>query len=106
MNYQLLLGAGFSRNWGGWLSTEVFEYLLGCREIKRDPYLRTLMWQWFGRGGFEYTLGDVQRNAAANPTVENNRRLANMNTAVSRMLADMNASMVNRRLEFQIGENL
>ena len=24
----LLIGAGFSRNWGGWLATEAFEHLL------------------------------------------------------------------------------
>ena len=29
----LLLGAGFSRNWGGWLATEVFEYLLGTKAV-------------------------------------------------------------------------
>ena len=28
----LLTGAGFSRNWGGWLAIEAFEYLLGCPE--------------------------------------------------------------------------
>ena len=27
-NYLLLTGAGFSRNWGGWLSSEVYDYLL------------------------------------------------------------------------------
>jgi hypothetical protein len=26
----MLTGAGFSRNWGGWLADEAFEYLLGC----------------------------------------------------------------------------
>jgi len=32
-NYLLLLGAGFSRNWGGWLASEAFEYLLGSPEM-------------------------------------------------------------------------
>ena len=50
MNCVLLIGAGFSRNWGGWLSGEVFEYLLGCPEIKNDHYLKELMWRWLGRG--------------------------------------------------------
>jgi hypothetical protein len=31
-NY-LLTGAGFSRNWDGWLADEAFEYLLGCSEV-------------------------------------------------------------------------
>jgi hypothetical protein len=28
MQHILLTGAGFSRNWGGWLADEAFEYLL------------------------------------------------------------------------------
>ena len=29
MTFILRTGAGFSRNWGGWLASETFEYLLG-----------------------------------------------------------------------------
>ena len=36
MPHQLLTGAGFSRNWGGWLANEAFEYLLGVPEV--DEY--------------------------------------------------------------------
>jgi hypothetical protein len=35
-----LLVAAFSRNWGGWLASEAFEYLLGRPEI--DDPLRQL----------------------------------------------------------------
>ena len=61
MNYILLLGAGFSRNWGGWLTTEAFEYLLGCQEIKQNDYLKSLLWKHnkIG-GGFEAALAEVQ----------------------------------------------
>ncbi|MCP1845798.1 hypothetical protein ACVIHI_008738 [Bradyrhizobium sp. USDA 4524] len=48
----LLTGAGFSRNWGGWLANEVFEYLLGQDGL----HLRTreLLWDHKERGtGFE-----------------------------------------------------
>jgi hypothetical protein len=31
----LLTGAGFSRNWGGWLANEAFEYLLGSSHINQ-----------------------------------------------------------------------
>jgi len=31
----LLTGAGFSRNWGGWLVNEAFEYLLGSKGVGR-----------------------------------------------------------------------
>lgn len=29
----LLIGAGSSRNWGGWLASETFDYLLGCPQV-------------------------------------------------------------------------
>lgn len=35
MTTTLLLGAGCTRNWGGWLAPEVLEHLLGRPEI--DP---------------------------------------------------------------------
>jgi hypothetical protein len=38
----LLTGAGFSRNWGGWLADEVFDYLLGCPEMNED--IRIAIW--------------------------------------------------------------
>jgi hypothetical protein len=38
MPHYLLTGAGFSRNWGGWLANEAFEYLLGDGT---DPTCRT-----------------------------------------------------------------
>lgn len=43
MSDLLLIGAGFSRNWGGWLATEAFEYLLGSPEVARDPGLGRLL---------------------------------------------------------------
>ncbi len=45
MSRYLLLGAGFSRNWGGWLAAEAFEYLLGCPEVTRNPELQALLWR-------------------------------------------------------------
>src|ERR1700741_3758638 len=48
----LLTGAGFSRNWGGWLANEAFEYLLGCDGI--HPRARQYLWNHKERGtGFE-----------------------------------------------------
>jgi hypothetical protein len=52
MTFIILTGAGFSRNWGGWLASEAFEYLLGCPELSAD--LRDLLWKSrTGGGGFE-----------------------------------------------------
>ena len=56
----LLTGAGFSRNWGGWLANEAFEYILGRPEIGKE--LRRRLWQdKIQRRGFEDTLGELQR---------------------------------------------
>lgn len=43
MTHILLTGAGFSRNWGGMLASDVFTYLLGCNEL--DDELRRLLWR-------------------------------------------------------------
>ena len=51
----LLTGAGFSRNWGGWLANECFEYLLGCAEL--TPFIQQQLWRSKNSGlGFENTL--------------------------------------------------
>jgi hypothetical protein len=36
MTFVLLTGATFSHNWGGWLASESFEYLLGCPDLNAD----------------------------------------------------------------------
>lgn len=54
----LLLGAGFTRNWGGWLGQEVFEYLLGRPEI--DAPIRKLLFDHRRLSGYEGALGVLQ----------------------------------------------
>jgi hypothetical protein len=61
----LLTGAGFSRNWGGWLATEAFEYLIGCDGL--HPRIRTLLWHHKDKGGFE-AVYQALKNGATNPT--------------------------------------
>ena len=53
----LLLGAGFSRNWGGWLAAEADEYLLGHPKI--DKPVRDILWKYRRKGGFEAALGHL-----------------------------------------------
>lgn len=67
----LLTGAGFSRNWGGWLATQAFEYLLGRSEM--NPRIRNCLWK-FG-GNFENTFQELK--AAAARTKQ--RNLLNLN---------------------------
>lgn len=81
MPHYLLTGAGFSRNWGGWLANEAFEYLLGAPEI--DDYLRQVLWGAKLRGeGFEGALSVVQGAYAYNKSAETKQRLENITQAV------------------------
>jgi hypothetical protein len=89
MSHLLLLGAGFSRNWGGWLASEAFEYLLGCPEICASEDLRRLLWRHQATGGFENALAELQ-GANRNDPANNGPRLQALQNAVERMFADMN----------------
>ena len=90
MRYVLLLGAGFSHNWGGWLASEAFEYLLGCPEIQGDQTLKELMWKHQDTGGFEGAISQVQHDHILVASAETASRLQGIQAAVSRMFTDMN----------------
>jgi hypothetical protein len=80
MKHYLLIGAGFTRNWGGWLASEVFEYLLGDPAVIGNPELRRLLWQHQTKGGFEAALDELQRGS----TQAAKRNEAELLSAVSR----------------------
>jgi hypothetical protein len=99
-NY-LLIGAGFSRNWGGWLATEAFEYLLGCPEIACDKNMSRLLWQHQSQGGFESALAELQI-AYSRDSHANEAALMGLQAAITRMFDDMNkALMETNGWEFQ-----
>jgi hypothetical protein len=59
MTLILLTGAGFTRNWGGWLANEAFEYVLGRPEVSEE--LRRRLWEdKLEAQGFEDTLAKLQ----------------------------------------------
>jgi hypothetical protein len=92
----LLTGAGFSRNWGGWLASEAFEYLLGCSEI--DEETRKLLWRSKeSGGGFEGALADLA-NATDN---EGKKRLKGLTDALVGMFNEMGQAFKERLFEFQ-----
>jgi hypothetical protein len=93
MPHFLLIGAGFSRNWGGWLASEAFEYLLGSPQVMVDASLRDLLWKHQDSGGFESALDELQRAASNNPE-ENGARRDALNTAVLQMFKDMNEAIL------------
>lgn len=99
-NY-LLTGAGFSRNWGGWLANEAFEYLLGCEEI--DNLLRHKLWQSKTSGnGFEDTLADLQQAYDHNRDATVGKQLQILVTALVGMFNAMAQAFMRREFEVNI----
>jgi hypothetical protein len=100
MAYYLLIGAGFSRNWGGWLAAEAFEYLLGRREIAENEQLRQSLWAAQARGGFEDALATLQAASLRGDNVAT-ENLRILQAAVLAMFEDMNAGyFANPQFEF------
>lgn len=97
MNHILLLGAGFSRNWGGFLATEVFDYLLSIPKLADDPYLRETLWRC---GDFESALAAV-RTDAARDAQRHPGRVGLFHEALGKMFAEMNDALWEREFEFQ-----
>lgn len=89
-NRILLLGAGFSRNWGGPLASEMFDSLLQQPEVNVDAQLRQILWQHKDAGGFENGLAQVHQDFRNNTVVpEYRRRLDAFQTSIDRVFADM-----------------
>src|SRR5258705_6539585 len=98
MAHYLLTGAGFSYNWGGWLASEAFEYLLGAPEI--DNELRAILWQTKeADGGFEDALALLQKEYFDHPGTDTKRRLDNLIAGIVGMLHMMSNSMEQRTFE-------
>lgn len=89
----LLLGAGFSRNWGGWLANEALEYLLGCPQV--DDALRALLIHHKSKG-FEEALGVLQSQSTNRPSPQ----LSKLEDALRGMFSDMNAAFAKGSFNF------
>ena len=101
MKHILLLGAGFSRNWGGLLADEVFDYLIGQDEVAQDGYLKSLLWNHRTTGGFENALAEVQAAFATDPA-KYAPSLQRLQAAVSDVFERMNKAFFDApTMEFQ-----
>ena len=89
MSQLLLLGAGFSRNWGGLLADDFFGSLIGLREIREDDYVKGLLWKFKNSGGFERALAEAQR-AYMRDTTKFAEHLQRLQSAISQILKRMN----------------
>jgi hypothetical protein len=89
VTYNLLLGAGFSRNWGGWLANEVNEYLLGDANLPKSLKEEILC-----GGGFEVVLGKLQSPGSAID------HLTALLSALEEMFKAMNTSLLTTQFQF------
>ncbi|HEY5338605.1 MAG TPA: SIR2 family protein [Rhizomicrobium sp.] len=97
MNRVLLVGAGFSRNWGGPLASEVFDGLLQQPEINGDSSLKKILWDHKDAGGFENALAQVQQDVRNNASVPGyRRRLDGFQAAIDRIFSDMDRGFAAR----------
>jgi hypothetical protein len=98
MPHYLLTGAGFSANWGGWVASEAFEYLLGTPEIMADTQLRDPLWKYQAAGGFEDALAELQRGYSPGFSQQwTAKHLTRFQGAVGRMFDDMNPACHRRQ---------
>lgn len=91
MGHILLLGAGFSRNWGAPLSNEITGSLLG--ELHDDVVLA----QRLRSGPFEDAFSGFQRPRGND---EDSRRLHRLQDAVTALFSRMNAALAGTTFEF------
>jgi hypothetical protein len=98
----LLTGAGFSRNWGGWLADEAFEYLLGYSEV--TYFIREQLWRSKGLGlGFEDTLREMRALYATHQDDAHLTELRAFETMLEGMFHTMAIGFTNT--EFEPGQN-
>jgi len=91
-----LLGAGFSRSWGGWLAQEVVGELLGRIIDHHDLY-----WRLRKTSDFELVLGEVRERAHVAQSAEAKRPYQALEEAIVEVFAEMNrAFCVRARFDF------
>jgi hypothetical protein len=98
MSNILLLGAGFSNTWGGWLSSEVQPYLLGCPAVAADPALKAIVQR---HNNFEEALARVQGQYRHTQSAQDRARLDAFQGALAEMFADMDKAYRDTPFEFQ-----
>lgn len=91
MRHVLLLGAGFSCNWGGWNAAEVNDFLPTIADVRADRHVLEVLGRTANTGGFEAALAELQDEHAQAPTPENLGHLQTLQSAVTSMFHTMEA---------------
>ncbi len=58
-NFALLTGAGYSKNWGSWLASELWAVILSHPLVQQDGKLKNIIWKYRSLG-FEEAFGDKE----------------------------------------------
>ena len=96
MSHVLLLGAGFSRNWGGWLASEVLEDLL--TRVTDDDELSELLQT---AGSFEDALSQVQEEYKSRPSdAATKDRLDRLQEAILNSFGAINQALAAKSMDF------
>lgn len=91
----LLLGAGFSRNWGGWLASEIFDKLLAEPQIQSNAQLRDLLIKHNRAGdGYEGALNDVQEEASRSRYADAKQNLTQFQDALRSTFSKMDSAFI------------
>jgi hypothetical protein len=88
-----LLGAGFTRNWGGWLASELVGEL--CGRVDDDVELLQRLKE---TRNFEKVLGEIRQKANQSP--EHQRRFDRLQDAVRATFDEMNQMLARETFEF------
>ena len=91
LSHILLTGAGFSRNWGGWLANEAFEYLLGCSGVTTVIATELRKAKTTG-AGFEGALDSLRGLYATYKDVRHETELKTFESMLLGMFNTMNSS--------------
>jgi hypothetical protein len=103
MQHLLLTGAGFSYNWGGYLATEAFEFLLSVTD--GDDDLRSRLWRDHQAGlGFEDMLAKLQHEYETDWTAQAEQDLRNLTSAVQRMFGSMTLAFSQTSFDSQLAD--
>jgi len=91
-----------SRNRGGWLADEAFEYLLG--HPRMDDGLRTLLWRYKDHGGFEAAYDEQKTETKKHFSVAMLDHSQRLDQAIQGMFADVNKAF-GESLKFEFGDD-
>ena len=99
MAHLLLMGAGFSHNWGGLLAADFFGRLLGDESL--DANTRGLLFEHRDKGVFEQAMAILQAECQAGNNSDTKNRLQNFTAAIIGLFNGMNNGYLYGQFEFQ-----